>query len=136
MLRLPTDMLYTSQKGHTTERGRSMVEMLGVLTVLACITLGGVAGYRFAKIRITTSRIFDHVGAAYTELMSSGAIGAQAAASPDIPADSPVSLTGTHQYPKSVIKVDFGDDVEACNQFTSQYGEDSRYYILNKCEKE
>ena len=43
---------------HTSERGRSMVEILGVLAVIGVLSIGGIAGYRYA---ITKYRANDIV---------------------------------------------------------------------------
>ena len=40
-----------TEGGHNTvksELGRSMVEMLGTLAIMGVLTIGGIAGYRYA----------------------------------------------------------------------------------------
>lgn len=43
----------------TSEKGRSMVEMLGVIGVIGMLTIGGVAGYQYAMGRYEAHQITD-----------------------------------------------------------------------------
>ena len=43
------------------ERGRSMVEMLGVLAVAGVLSIGGVAGYRYAIDKMNANDIINEV---------------------------------------------------------------------------
>ena len=43
------------------EQGRSMVEMLGVLAIVGVLSIGGIAGYRFALNRYRANEIFDGI---------------------------------------------------------------------------
>ncbi len=43
------------------ERGRSMVEMLGVLAVMGVLSIGGVAGYRYAIDKMNANDIINEV---------------------------------------------------------------------------
>ena len=43
------------------ENGRSMVEMLGVLAVAGVLSIGGVAGYRYAIDKMNANDIINEV---------------------------------------------------------------------------
>ncbi len=43
------------------ENGRSMVEMLGVLAVMGVLSIGGVAGYRYAMDKMNANDIINEV---------------------------------------------------------------------------
>ena len=43
------------------ENGRSMVEMLGVLAVAGVLSIGGVAGYRYAMDKMNANDIINEV---------------------------------------------------------------------------
>ena len=43
------------------ENGRSMVEMLGVLAVMGVLSIGGVAGYRYAIDKMNANDIINEV---------------------------------------------------------------------------
>ena len=42
-----------------SEKGRSMVEMLGVLAIIGVLSIGGIAGYTLAMNRIRANEILD-----------------------------------------------------------------------------
>ncbi len=44
-----------------SESGRSMVEMLGVLAIMGVLSVGGVAGYRYAMDKLNANTIVDEV---------------------------------------------------------------------------
>lgn len=45
----------------TNQQGRSMIEMLGVLSIIGVLTLGGIAGYKYAMIRYRANETIDEV---------------------------------------------------------------------------
>jgi competence protein ComGC len=53
-------MLYKSLK-HTRQTGRSMVEMLGVLSIVAVLTIGGIAGYVRASHNMRLNSLKDEI---------------------------------------------------------------------------
>lgn len=42
---------------HTCQKGRSMIEMLGVLAIVGILSVGGIAGYSKAMIKAKSSRL-------------------------------------------------------------------------------
>ncbi len=48
-----------SSLNQTNQRGRSMVEMLGVLAIIGVLSIGGVAGYRYAMTRVLENDILN-----------------------------------------------------------------------------
>ncbi len=44
---------------HTQEKGRSMIEMLGVLAIIGVLSVGGLAGYNMAMGRVRVNRVID-----------------------------------------------------------------------------
>lgn len=45
------------RRGKKNQSGRSMVEMLGVLAIIGVLSVGGIAGYRYAMDRITLNKM-------------------------------------------------------------------------------
>jgi len=48
-----------SRNRNSTESGRSMVEMLGVLAIVGVISIGGIAGYNYGMTRYRTNEVLD-----------------------------------------------------------------------------
>ena len=46
---------------NTTEAGRSMIEMLGVLAIIGVLSVGGIAGYSKAMTKYKTNKVKDQV---------------------------------------------------------------------------
>lgn len=46
-------------KNTTMQKGRSMVEMLGVLAIIGVLSIGGIAGYTMAMNRYRANEIID-----------------------------------------------------------------------------
>ena len=46
---------------HTQEKGRSMIEMLGVLAIIGVLSVGGLAGYNMAMGRVRVNRVIDEL---------------------------------------------------------------------------
>lgn len=42
-----------------SQTGRSMVEMLGVLSIIGVLSIGGIAGYRYAMDQMTMNKIYN-----------------------------------------------------------------------------
>ncbi len=49
------------QKTRQKERGRSMIEMLGVLAIIGVLSIGGIAGYTMAMNRYKANQLLDAV---------------------------------------------------------------------------
>ena len=50
-----------TQTNLSSESGRSMVEMLGVLAIIGVLSIGAIAGYRFAAAKYQANEIMDNV---------------------------------------------------------------------------
>ncbi len=48
--------------------GRSMIEMLGVLAIIAVLSVGGIAGYSKAMIKFKTNKVVDNVSTIVTNI--------------------------------------------------------------------
>ena len=48
-----------------SQSGRSMVEMLGVLAIIGVLSVGGIAGYRYAMEMHTTNELMDRLQKLY-----------------------------------------------------------------------
>lgn len=53
--------LLMSQTNLSSESGRSMVEMLGVLAIIGVLSIGGIAGYRHAMAKYQANEITHNV---------------------------------------------------------------------------
>ncbi|NCB49197.1 MAG: hypothetical protein EOM53_00745 [Alphaproteobacteria bacterium] len=45
-----------------SEQGRSMIEMIGVLAIVAVLSVGGLKGYNYAMRRIKIQKFMDEFG--------------------------------------------------------------------------
>lgn len=52
---------YTSSRSRCLERGRSMVEMLGVLAIIGVLSIGGILGYSAAMDRHTANVLLGEI---------------------------------------------------------------------------
>ena len=52
------------------QSGRSMVEMLGVLAIVAVLSVGGIAGYSKAMAKFKISKTLDQVSTLVTDIRS------------------------------------------------------------------
>jgi len=68
-----------------TQKGRSMIEMLGVLAIIGVLSIGGLAGYTRAMRAHRINNILDYVNRCYVEARSYGdGMGAHTVACSDI----------------------------------------------------
>ena len=56
-----TKNIKMNKQSTTTESGRSMVEMLGVLAIIGVLSIGGIAGYTYAMNKSKANDILDGV---------------------------------------------------------------------------
>ena len=59
-----------SHKLHTcnNEKGRSMIEMLGVLAIIGVLSVGGIAGYSKAMMKFKTNKTIDQIAMTVTNI--------------------------------------------------------------------
>ena len=50
--------------------GRSMIEMLGVLAIIGVLSIGGLAGFKYASDKIKANRILSDASLAYASLVT------------------------------------------------------------------
>ena len=55
-----------------TQKGRSMIEMLGVLAIIGVLSVGGLAGYTRAMRSYRTNEILEYEGKCYVQARSQG----------------------------------------------------------------
>ena len=123
-------------RNFTFERGRSMIEMLGVLAVIGVLSVGGIYGYKIAMNMHGANQATQLVGMIYVDIAAAATTGSQASMNPisSTNAYASVSTAGNASYPNSGIKVDFGDDVDVCKRFAQMYEGNSQFYVVAKCE--
>jgi len=127
--------VFEGQMKTTFENGRSLIEMIGVLALIGILSAIGVSLYTKTMARYRASAAKDHVAIAEVALEEAKYSGGQANATVTLPSRSLVSVVGTSDYKNAVIKVDFGDDVDACKQFVEMYRDSSEYFVSVKCEQ-
>ena len=96
-----------------TEQGRSMVEMLGTLAIIGVLSVGSIAGYRYAMEKYRTNEITETVSRMAIVVSSQLMIGREASLREFDTAGSGVNILG--DYPTSVIEYDdntFGIEVQ------------------------
>ena len=59
------------RRGKKNQSGRSMVEMLGVLAIIGVLSVGGIAGYRMAMLKIFENDVRGLVARIYQAVQSS-----------------------------------------------------------------
>ena len=116
------------------EKGRSMVEMLGVLAIIGVLSISGIAGYSLAMARHRANEAAHHVSMVYIQLQAAAAQGKQGEIVPEVPDGSIVKLGSTGSYTNAGIVVDFKNDKAACKQFFTMYEGRSDFYVKNGCE--
>jgi len=57
-------------KSYNNQSGRSMVEILGVLAIVAVLSVGGIAGYSKAMAKFKIGKTLDQVSTLVTEIRS------------------------------------------------------------------
>ena len=120
------------------EQGRSMIEMLGVLAIIGILSVAGIRAYELALAKHRANETAFLTVLASVEMKAAATLGNQANMTLDVPSASGISLVNVAGYKNAGIKVDFGEDVDACKQFASTYtiGNDfSEFVVLNKCEE-
>ena len=120
---------------YTLERGRSMVEMLGVLAVIGVLTVGGIYGYTFAMSKHKANEAASLVSVVKEEMDAAVAKGSQARMGTRFLKDSPVSVQDIGSKKKAGVVVDFKDDKSACRQFVKMYENNPHFAIGNFCEE-
>ena len=53
---------------NSTQSGRSMIEMLGVLAIVGVLSVGGIAGYSKAMEKFKINKTVDHVSQIATNI--------------------------------------------------------------------
>ena len=117
------------------EKGRSMVEILGVLAIIAVLSVAGIKGYSFAMSRLKANEAFNHASIANVEITAASLQRRQGKISIDLPENSAVSVQNAGGYANVGLKVDFKNDISACKYFADMYANNSDFYVLNNCEE-
>ena len=80
-----------------TQKGRSMVEMLGVLAIIGVLSVGGIAGYTVAMNRYRANQILDMASkvAVVAQTMNAGAGGCATAGVGTAPATGACAAADT-----------------------------------------
>jgi len=97
-------------KYYDNQNGRSMVEMLGVLAIVAVLSVGGIAGYSKAMAKFKIGKTLDQIQTLVTDIRSlySG--------SPDYAGISITNLI-THEVIPNDMRAKFGPFTRAKNAF-------------------
>ncbi len=60
-LTIPTESRHDHKCGFATQRGRSMIEMLGVLAIIGVLSVGGIAGYSKAMMKYRINKTIEQI---------------------------------------------------------------------------
>ena len=60
-LTIPTESRHDHKCGFATQRGRSMIEMLGVLAIIGVLSVGGIAGYSKAMSKYRINKTIEQI---------------------------------------------------------------------------
>ncbi len=60
-LTIPTESRHDHKCGFATQRGRSMIEMLGVLAIIGVLSVGGIAGYSKAMQKYRINKTIEQI---------------------------------------------------------------------------
>ena len=60
-LTIPAESRHDYKCGSTTQRGRSMIEMLGVLAIIGVLSVGGIAGYSKAMMKYRINKTIEQI---------------------------------------------------------------------------
>jgi len=60
-LTIPAESRHDYKCGSTTQRGRSMIEMLGVLAIIGVLSVGGIAGYSKAMHKYRVNKAIEQI---------------------------------------------------------------------------
>lgn len=70
---------FMNETAFSTQAGRSMVEMLGVLAIIGVLSVSGIAGYRYGIEKYQANEIIDEVSKraiiAATQMIQQGELG-------------------------------------------------------------
>ncbi|MBQ8671396.1 MAG: hypothetical protein IJ525_02625 [Alphaproteobacteria bacterium] len=58
---IPAESRHDYKCGSTTQRGRSMIEMLGVLAIIGVLSVGGIAGYSKAMMKYRINKTIEQI---------------------------------------------------------------------------
>ena len=116
----------------STERGRSMVEMLGVLAIIGVLSVAGIVGYSYAMAKHKANEVAQQTSIAFVRMMSG---------------ENPQNTTVTGIEMKGVKvnglnsdnrpiawQVDFGDNKSVCEQFVQMYRGNPNFEVIGSCE--
>ena len=129
-------LLNKVRKSVCNESGRSMVELLGVLAIMAVLSIGGIYGFSHALSKYRANEALQVVEWARMEIETAARINSQARLKLDFPKNSKVSLADSGSYKNAGIRVDFGDDVGTCKQFALMYKDNPDLAVIVSCEEE
>ena len=118
-------MLYIEKK---MEKGRSMIEMLGVLAVIGLLSIVGLSFYRAAITKHKAVEVYGAVGIAGAQMFIKQ--------NPGTKNISDVTVT-TKGVPgagnNAIIRVDFGDDTDLCKEVKALYDNSTEYKFIGDC---
>ncbi len=60
-LTIPAESRHDHKCGFATQRGRSMIEMLGVLAIIGVLSVGGIAGYSKAMMKYRINKTIEQI---------------------------------------------------------------------------
>ncbi|MBQ8671430.1 MAG: hypothetical protein IJ525_02800 [Alphaproteobacteria bacterium] len=60
-LTIPLEIMHDYKCGSATQRGRSMIEMLGVLAIIGVLSVGGIAGYSKAMMKYRINKTIEQI---------------------------------------------------------------------------
>ena len=114
------------------ERGRSMVEMLGVLAIIGVLSVAGITGYSYAMAKHKANEVAQRTSIAFIKMMSG-----------EIP--EPETVSGIEMKGVKVknvnsngrpiaLQVNFNGNKSACEQFVQMYQGNSHFKVIGSCD--
>ena len=119
--------MYSVQK--QKENGRSMIEMLGVLVVMAILTIAGLFFYRTAINKHKAVEVYGTLGVMGAQMFIKQNPGTRNVSNVTITTKG-VSGVGNN----AIVRVDFGNDTDLCQELKSMYENNTEYEFIGNCD--
>ena len=114
------------------ERGRSMVEMLGVLAIISVLSVAGITGYSYAMAKHKANEVAQRTSIAFIKMMS-GEIPENETVSGIEMTGAKVNTVDSNGKPVA-LRVNFNGNKSACEQFVQMYQGNSHFKVIGSCD--
>ena len=115
---------------HFFELGRSMVEMLAVLAILALLTVGGVVFYKMSIVKHSAVGVYGQTGLAYAQMIIKKSPVVQQ------PPDATISAVDVGSSLKEAfLKVEL-ENPDVCKEVARMYEGNPDFQVVAKSDEE